>query len=1537
MNFPSIDIQGSILSTDLLAKIRNEQANFQQGKDFHPDLTNAKLKDEISLAWQEARGQWTIYKSKLARLKEGETGTTETRNFWILPLLTNLGYNLTFDRKGEGLNGKSFPIGYRDSSLDNFPIYVGGYHESLDKRPENKQLRVSPHAMMQEYLNYSEHLYGIVTNGRQLRLLRDASRITRLSYVEFNLEKMMEEDLYSDFVILYRLLHASRMPKRIDGGAESIIEKYHQEGLEAGSTIRSKLGDAVKEAIRNLANGFINHPNNTALREAVTSGNFSADEYYHHQLRIIYRLLFLFVIEERNLVYADNKTPEAKRFHQIYFNYYSLLRLRKLAKKLLPPEADRHYDLWLGLISTFSLFEKKEIGEKLGIMAFQGDLFGYHAISGNGYDLHQCYLSNAVLLNIIKSLCYFENENGVLTAVNYGGLDVEEFGSVYEGLLELKLEVKKIEGSNQFSCSFDTSNERGKSGSHYTPEELVQPLIKHSLEYLIEDRIKEKVSSEWSVVSGKYPAIATQLKNLIINLSFEYEKLSGLGSLEKWNGFSSADLPINQLLSQRRIVWNDFATPEVGKFYSGKHSRGLGTKHQQGIQPLLEHGRRQPEGNGNPSDTGSKNKSLQTGTNQSHTGAFNSFEQANTFLATLHLSQKQLAQIWNNLPLAIRQALFTTQHLLNLKIADVACGSGHILLSAARRLSLEIARVQTGEEQPNPVAIRKAMKEVVRNCIYGVDKNPLAVELCKIALWLEAYNPGEPLNFLDHHIKCGDAIVGLAHRSELENGIANEAFKPLPGDDAAIAKTWRDKNVKERKEREAKALQLKVEFEKNTENSVQEAMAEYKTFSQLPETTPEEIERKAKAYKKFIDGKGFTFLKAMADTQVAQFFIPKTEANKDYLMTDADFRLILSGYKGWQDRKVAKATAIAQEKRFFHWFIEFPEVFNEGGFDCVLGNPPYLGGSKISGDFGDFYYSYLRNAFPSTKGICDLAAFFLLRNHILIKIEGFISLITTNSISQGDTRESALEYILNFGGKINYAVKSKPWPGIANLNVSIFSYSKDLNRKLIITLENKEVESISSYFDSDQGFSKPFALRFNTDLSFDGTKIYGEGFLLTKQELDDLLKENEDYREVIFEYLGGEDLNDSPEALPSRWVINFFDWSFDKASSYKKPFQIILNKVKPYRDTVKREKTKKLFWQYEERRVRLYERISEVQSFFVATKTSKFLCFTRQNSGKVFSSALVIITNPKFSFFAQIQSTLHLSWVEKNSSTLETRLRYTGTDSFETFPFPSKTNSIQEKFLETIGESYHEHRRKLMLGMQLGLTKTYNLFHDPAVNGEWLIASSESQMANGDKVNSESQMANGDKVNSEWRVANSDQLTTDHSPLATRHSPLPTDHSPLATRHSPLPTDHSPLTTHHSLLTKSKNLEALKKHLEKTPNTISFNEAIQGILKLRELHVQMDEAVLDAYGWNDIQLRHDFYEVDYLPENDRIRFTIHPDARKEVLKRLLELNHKIHEEEVKAGLWDKKKNTAKKKKSKSSSSELNEPQTGYGVDLFNQE
>lgn len=1311
MNFPSIDIQGSILSADLLGKIRSEQSTFQQGKDFNPVYTNAKLKDEISLAWQDAKGQWTIFQNKLKRVGEGETASTETRSFWILPLLSNFGYDFQYLKSAEELNGKSFWINNRDNNIGGFPLYIAGYNESLDRRSENKTLRVSPHALVQEYLNYSEHLYGLVTNGKLLRLLRDASRLTRLSYLEFNLEKIMEEDLYSDFVILYRLLHVSRMPQLQEGDVISIVEKYHLEGLEAGATIRSKLGDAVKQSILSLANGFVNHPDNVQFRQTISGNHFNTDEFYRQQLRIVYRLLFLFVIEERNLVYSESKDPDIRRFSQIYYNHFSLQRIRKLAKRLPPPEASRHYDLWMGLVNTFALFEDQQIGAKMGIMALQGELFSYDAITASAYDLHQCRLSNEVLLRVIKALGYFENDKQLLIAVNYGGLDVEEFGSVYEGLLELKLKIESVVGTNIFSCSYAGSEERSKSGSHYSPDELVQPLIKHSLDYLLADR-----------------------KKIIMDI-----------------------------ITRQRFFGPDFRSK--------------------------------------------------------------------------------------------RQEL-VMQYIYSLKVCDVACGSGHLLISGARRIAEVAACIIEEEEQPNPKAFQLAKRNAILNCIYGVDKNPLAVELCKVALWLEAYVPGQPLNFLDHHIKCGDSIVGLAHREELENGIADEAFKTLPGDDKEIAAAFLKKNKQESRIRKDKEIGTQFKLTNTIDNTVQESMAEYRTFNQLPERTPNEIAAKARAYRKFTNGKGYNFLKVMADTQVAQFFIPKTTANKDRLITDSDFMTILKGFGGWQNQQTSYAVVVAQEKRFFHWFLEFPEVFQNGGFDCILGNPPYLGGSKISSNYGDYYFNYLLSNNNNLSGISDLITYFLRRIYLVLSKLGFCSLISTNSISEGDTRESGLEYILreNPRTEINFASKSVKWPGTANVFVSLFSMAKDNNLyKLNRILNSNIVKHISSFLLDEQELLKPFSLKSNSNLLFQGSKFLGDGFLLNNEEREILISSDSRNEKVIQKVLNGKDVNDIYSQKSQRWIINFYDWSIETASLYTLPFQRIVTYVKPVREKDKRQSRKEKWWIYAERSPSLYESLKSNKKCIVTAVTTKHLCFSIVESDQVFTEALFVHIKNSFLDFLFLQSSIHNEWVRKYATSLETRLRYGNADCFETFPFPQ---NLSPK-LDHIGETYHEHRRQLMLSMQLGLTKTYNAFHAKEIKP----GITASALQNQDKKAIEKQY--GKEV---WNLWN---------------------------------------------------------HLQKSQETCTIEEAITGIIQLRELHVQMDNAVLEAYGWAPstgsvggatagvigapIHLRHDFYEVDYLPENDRIRYTIHPEARKEILKRLLELNHQIHEEEVKKGLWDKKK------------------------------
>jgi hypothetical protein len=619
-------------------------------------------------------------------------------------------------------------------------------------------------------------------------------------------------------------------------------------------------------------------------------------------------------------------------------------------------------------------------------------------------------------------------------------------------------------------------------------------------------------------------------------------------------------------------------------------------------------------------------------------------------------------------------------------------------------------------------------------------------------------------------------------------------------------------------------------------------MAEYKTFNQLPETTPEEIERKAKAYKKFIDGKGFTFLKAMADTLVAQFFIPKTDANKNMLMTDGDFRQILSGYKGWQDRKVAKATAVAFEQRIFHWFIEFPEVFNNGGFDCILGNPPFLGGQKLSGSFGDAFLESIKYQ-HAPIGAVDLVTYFFRRIFTIIKHGGFQSLISTNTIAQGKAREDGLDIIFKQGGVINHAIKSMKWPGIAAVEVALVTITKQQwNNKFF--LGGRDVKIITPYLDDEETLGNPYLLKENESKAFQGSIVLGKGYVLEPNDALNLIYKDKINEEVIFPYLNGEELNNNPDQMPGRWVINFFERSEEAAKKYPDCYNILLNTVKDIRQRDKRKDYRDFWWLHAEKRPGLYRSVKKFDKVLVQGVVTKTHGFSFVNSNIIFSSALSVFLFDTNYIYSILQGNFHEAWAWKYSSTMKSDRSYNIKDAFETFPIPKNVNSQQVKQLEIIGEAYHEHRRKLMLSIQLGLTKTYNLFHSNAIAAQ-------------------------------------------------------------------------------SINEKDKQVAALLKHLEKTPNTISFDEAIQGILKLRELHVQMDNAVLDAYGWNDIALNHDFYEVDYLPENDRVRFTIHPDARKEVLKRLLEFNHKIHAEEVAAGLWDKKP-TAKVKKNKANNPEQSE-------------
>ena len=1109
----------------------------------------------------------------------------------------------------------------------------------------------------------------------------------------------MDEEHYADFAILYRLMHYTRMPLNQDTPTECLIETYHDNSLESGSRIRAGLSEAVESSILSFSKGFLQHPKNDALRQWLDEGetHTKSQEFYQWQLRLIYRLLFLMVIEERDLIFPKEAN---KKQRDIYYDYYSINKLRKLSEKRYLADA-KYSDYWQSIQNTFKLFEDNKFGSPLGILPLSGDLFGYNALGV----LNKSKIDNKVVLECLKNLSIFKNaDTGQIMRVNYASLNVEEFGSVYEGLLEYDPSV--IKRDSKYHFEFIKGDDRSSSGSHYTPDELVQPLIKHSLDYIIQDKLKEE--------------------------------------------------------------------------------------------------------------------------------------------------DKEAA-------------------LLSITVCDVACGSGHILLNAARRIATELAVLRTGEDQPSPSAFRAAIRDVIRHCIYGVDLNPLAVELCKVALWLEAHNPNEPLNFLDHHIKCGNAIVGLAHFKELENGIADEAFKKLPDDDKDVAATFRNKNKAERKTKG----QLGIYDLTNASESFDKIRSRFTQFLAMPENIPEEISAKAEAYKNLTSGKGWYRLKQLADLQVAQFFIRKTEENKESLTTDAKYRTYLNLGAQIQDRGTAMAKAT--EKRFFHWFLEFPEVFSNGGFDCILGNPPFLGDRRLKESFGNNFLEWIRFRYSSGSTV-DLVVYFFLRINDIIKNHGFQSLISSNTILKGKAREYGLEKIIENGSNINFGVQIMQWPGIAAVEVSLITIFKG-NWNSNRFLNGKKVDLINSYLEDNDENLAPFKLNQNSELSFQGTLVLGKGFILSNKKALSLIEKNPKNKEVVRPYLNGEPLLNHPNQQTHRWVIDFKrmplkranraywnelsieeqkenekygilvnpDFSEPVASDYGECLEILESDVKPERQRFKTDDNGQLiqgeyklrhplpirWWQFCETRPKLYDTIKNKDKVLVSCRVAYYVMNIFIDDDVIFDVTTSVIARDNYSDFAFLQSSLHEHWAWKYGSTMRFALRYTNTSCIDTFVIPKLIDKIDD--LNSIGQEYHLFRSNTLSALNFGLTKLYNQFHNKELIQE---------------------------------IESLDSRTFEKK--------------------------------------YSKQTWNLYNHLEvKKAGKISYEEAVPLIFKLRELHKEMDKAVLEAYGWHTdterwgkaINLRHDFYEVDYLPENDRIRYTIHPEARKEVLKRLLLLNHEMHEAE----------------------------------------
>lgn len=766
-SFPAVSIEGGLFAPDFLDQLLAEELHGQKPPDFGL-AGRQRLTDEIAAAFTDAQALWQVFKSRIERLSDSDVGTSVTRDAWVIPFLSLLGFELHYNPRSYEVDGRRFLISHYDSKVeDKLPVHIVGIKQDLGKRAESGRPKVSPHALLQEYLNCTEALWGLVTNGKVMRLLRNSTYIRKQCYVEFNLEAIFEQHLFQDFAVLYRLLHRTRFPQAGAEAHQCLLERYYQLSIEQGGRVREHLRDGVEKCIKGLADGFLAHPKNEKLRcrvllEAGSVECLTPEELYYQLLRLVYRFLFLLVSEDRGLI---SKSP-------LYLEHYSVSRLRKLVNA--PSAYTEHDDLWHSLRVLWRLLLDDEAVQQIGgkplatlldLPVLDGELF-------TPLDFDACLISNKDLLGALWFLVnYKETESNSIRLVNYAALDVEELGSVYESLLEYHPRIDRASATPHFELAF--GSERKSTGSYYTPAELVAELIRSALEPVIEERMRGAKSS---------------------------------GEREK--------------------------------------------------------------------------------------------------------------------------------ALLSIKVVDPACGSGHFLLAAARRLGKELASVRTGEDEPAPEEAREAIRDVVSHCIYGVDKNPLAVELCRVALWLEAHTPGKPLTFLDHRIRCGDSLVGVFDLKVLKQGIPDEAFEPVSGDDRKLASSLKKRNKEEKAGQRTLLAMLDAAFD------VTKALgAEARALDEIGDDSPEAIRKKEKLYREMQEKVKPN--RTACDLWVAAFFQPKnSEAPQEVLVTtDVIKRFLESNII--HPQVCAQAEALAYEQRFFHWQLEFPEVFERGGFDVVLGNPPW--------------------------------------------------------------------------------------------------------------------------------------------------------------------------------------------------------------------------------------------------------------------------------------------------------------------------------------------------------------------------------------------------------------------------------------------------------------------------------------------------------------------------------------------------------------------------------------------------------------------
>ncbi|MBE3065008.1 MAG: class I SAM-dependent DNA methyltransferase, partial [Spirochaetes bacterium] len=579
-----------------------------------------------------------------------------------------------------------------------------------------------------------------------------------------------------------------------------------------------------------------------------------------------------------------------------------------------------------------------------------------------------------------------------------------------------------------------------------------------------------------------------------------------------------------------------------------------------------------------------------------------------------------------------------------------------------------------------------AMRMIAQRCLYGVDKNPVAVDLAKVSLWLATLAKDHALTFVDHALRHGDSLVGLSRKQI-------EAFHWDP-DAPEFRAGFETMRVREHV---AKVAELRQRI-----REAGESISDWELRDLWDEA-------------QFELGK----VRLFGDLVLAAFFEgekPKEREAKRSEYASAVVNGDTERCRDWLDEwRHAERPLVP-----FHWEIEFPEVFEREnpGFDAFVGNPPFMGGSKISAAFGPCYLAHLLEMHDGSHGNADIVAHFFRRVFGLLRVSGAAGLIATSTISRGDTRGSGLVWITANGGRIFVAERRREWPGSASLLISVVHFCRGRDGSPARTiLDGKAVDRITPFLLDRGGDSDPCRLDVNKALAFGGAKIYGQGFLVSPEERTELVSADPKNAERIAVYLGGNDVNDNPHRVIRRYVINLHSLTLEEARGWPRLLSIVEERVRPERNLhITNEialRQKEYWWRYRSDTPVLRSAAAALPNVLTCVLHTSHLSFDFWPAAAVFSHGLAVVAVGTYSAFAVLQSQLHTDWARMFGSFLGNALRYTPQDCFETFPFPLGHCSETSTAVEAAGHAYYESRAAFMVRNDEGLTKTYNRFHDP--------------------------------------------------------------------------------------------------------------------------------------------------------------------------------------------------------------------------------